>query len=523
MFQCTITRIGKKASTSEHSKEKQHTSLFAFLNQTLLRSGLGQREPTPTALQPLGGVGRFWNPKSFATSFLSDPSQIPRFVPSPRQLPSAGGPASARVPAPLLPLHCQPSDTAGKGAREKTTALQPRQPQPGRTAPGAASLRPSQPAAAALPAPGRVCGSCRRPGLWERGGRGAGRGRGRAGGFRCGAQTCPAGAAERQALPLPARNSARPGAGPAAPWPGPAAPKLWRSCWKTCRGTCGAWAWSAGKNSPPSRRWVALSRVKPGRAGLSRAADAVPEGPPWPRGPAGAELPACPCSSTQPVTVPGELRPPRPRAVPRRVCACRVFCGCCFQCAVEAGAVDRTVPLGERGWRTDWLLTGEAGAAPRRPPGKTQSSPWLSRHHRASETGWRRARRWGLAAPACGHRASGEPDGLAEAEEGRAQPRPALRLLWEPRAPQVSPRVCALPLSRRVWCPGWRRCLIPHHCTPVAAGVRCAGRSSSLPRRFGLVWLSNGVGTTEKSWETQKFGLLLFSPFLKIPLINSFQ
>lgn len=49
-------------------------------------------------------------------------------------------------------------------------------------------------------------------------------------------------------------------------------------------------------------------------------------------------------------------------------------------------------------------------------------------------------------------------------------------------------------------------------------GVSCAARSSSLPRRLGVAWLSSDVGTTEEAWETQKFGLLFFPPpFLKKP------
>lgn len=222
------------------------------------------------------------------------------------------------------------------------------------------------------------------------------------------------------------------------------------------------------------------------------------------RGPAGAELPACPCSGTQPAAVPGELRPPRPRAVLSRGCACRVFRGCCFQRAAEAGAVGRAVPLGQRGWRTDQTVCwrakpGRPRCALRAPRGKHKVRlGCLGGTERAeSPTGWLRPSR---AVPS-----PGRPCGCRGS--------PGTRSLL---------RVGALPLSGRLCCLGRRALLLP--IPPVAAGVSCAGRSSSLPRRFGVVWLSNGVGTTEEAWETQKFGLLFFSsPFLKKPLINSFQ
>lgn len=150
---------------------------------------------------------------------------------------------------------------------------------------------------------------------------------------------------------------------------------------------------------------MALSRVQPGRAGLSRAADAVPEGPPGARPERSCRRAPAPVPSTVPFPLSSDLhgRGLCPDvAVSSRSCACRVFCGCCFQGAAEAGAVGRAVPLGQRGWRTDRLLTGEAGAAPlrsRRPPGKTQSSAWLSRHHRASENSPEASSALGLGRP----------------------------------------------------------------------------------------------------------------------------
>lgn len=217
-FRAHLLALERKQELQD-SKEKQCTSLFAFLNQTLLRAGLDQRGPTPTALRSLGGAGGDWNPESFATSFLSDPSRTPQFVPSPRQLPALG-PGPTASPAPSR----RPSDTAGKGPRGKRPA--PRAaPRPARQdGSGAASgcrLRPSclpsslppsrrpplspPPAVCAEAAGARDCGS---GGDAEWGGDAAG-----AGGFRCGAQTCRLGPRSERRCPCPLGTA--PGPGPA--------------------------------------------------------------------------------------------------------------------------------------------------------------------------------------------------------------------------------------------------------------------------------------------------------------------
>lgn len=502
--------------------QKKNTTVylaFCFLKSNAPESRTWPEGPTPAPLQPLGGVGGRRSPSSFATPFLSDPSPTPRFVPSPRQLPSARGSASAQVPASLLPLHADPVTLR---RRSRGTEAPGRSPAP-RATPGPTRqdgsrcrLLPSLPAGSGrsprprpcvrkLPAPGIVgAGGTRRGEGTRPGPEGSGVGRRR---------VCRGRGASGAA---PARSEQRPARGrPGGAMAGTSSPEAVKKLLENMQGDLRGLSLECRKKFPPVKE---VSGAEPSQAGPCwaepgggrRSGEAS-----LPRGPAGAQLPACPRSSPQPGVVLGELRPPRPRAVPRRGCACRVFCGCCFQCAAEAGAVGRAVPLGERGWRTDRLF---GPAAPSALFGKNTkfglaiSAPPSERNSPEASSVL------GLGRPGVRARREREPGGPAATEEGRAQPRPALRLRWEPGAPEVYPRVCALPLSRSVAVMPGPACLIPDHCTPVAAGVSWARRSSSLPRRFGVVWLSNGVGTTEEVWETQKFGLLVFPPFLKIPL-----
>lgn len=115
---------------------------------------------------------------------------------------------------------------------------------------------------------------------------------------------------------------------------------------------------------------MALSRIRPGRAGLSGRRTPFPRGLCGPR--AGPErscrrAPA-PVPSPVPFPVSSDLhgRGLCPDvAVPRCGCACRVFCGCCCQCAARRGPWAGLCPSGLAGRPA---VDGRSGGGP--------SAPW---------------------------------------------------------------------------------------------------------------------------------------------------
>lgn len=373
----------------QDSKENQYNSLFAFLksNTPEIRGPEGTGPNIPVAAR------RGWRLLKPRWPF-ANAAVCPLPLAAPQRRPRLGtGPSTSPAPS-----H-RPSDTAGKNPGERARLPGPRPAQPGpagRIRVPPPSFLPSPAAAGALPAPGRVCGSCRRPGLWER--RGTRRGEGtRPGPEGSGAGRRRVGRGRGATGAAPARSEQRPARGrPGGAMAGTSSPEAVKKLLENMQGDLRGLSLECRKKFPPVKE---VSGAESSRAVLGWAGRQTP----CQRG-----LPGSGRSGAAGVPV---LRYParcRSRWAPTSAAA-----GCAqpWLCVSRVlwllfsvrwrgggrgpGCASRRAGLADR---PDRLLAGEAGPAPlrpRRPPGKTQSSAWLCRQHRASESRRRRARRAG--------------------------------------------------------------------------------------------------------------------------------